>query len=128
MAVVVAIIVLVVLAGIVLVGASRRRDRGAAGLSREARRRDRANPALAGTDETAAPTGREVEAAAVVDERDVSRARYHKENYGRDWNDPVHYHLVLNPELLGTDGAADLVVARAKALGWEASRGSEGEA
>jgi cytochrome b6-f complex iron-sulfur subunit len=65
-AVVVAIIVLVVLAGIVLVGASRRRDRGAAGLSREARRRDRANPALAGTDETAAPTGREVEAAAVA--------------------------------------------------------------
>ena len=70
----------------------------------------------------------EAESAAVVDERDLARARYHKENYGRDWNDPVHYHLVLNTELLGTDGAADLVVARAKALGWDASRGSQVEA
>ena len=60
----------------------------------------------------------ESEAAATVDERDLSRARYHKENYGRDWNDPVHYHVVLNTELLGTDGAADLVTARARALGW----------
>ena len=60
----------------------------------------------------------EAEAAASVDERDLSRARYHKENYGRDWNDPVHYHVVLNTELLGTDGAADLVTARARALGW----------
>ena len=40
MTVVIAVILLVVLAGIVLVGASRRRDRGAAGLSREARGRD----------------------------------------------------------------------------------------
>ena len=60
----------------------------------------------------------EAEAAATVDERALSRARYHKENYGRDWNDPVHYHVVLNTELLGTDGAADLVTARARALGW----------
>jgi cytidylate kinase len=60
----------------------------------------------------------EAEAAATVDERDLSRARYHKENYGRDWNDPVHYHVVLNTELLGTEGAAGLVVARARALGW----------
>lgn len=60
----------------------------------------------------------EAEAAASVDERDLSRAWYHKENYGSDWNDPVHYHVVLNTELLGTDGAADLVTARARALGW----------
>ena len=62
----------------------------------------------------------ETQAAVLVDDRDRARARYHKENYGRDWNDPVHYHLVLNTELLGTDGAADLVAARAKALGWDA--------
>jgi len=56
-AVVVSVIVLVVLAAIVLVGASRRRDSGAAGLSREARRRDRSNPVLAtGSDED--PSGR----------------------------------------------------------------------
>lgn len=66
----------------------------------------------------------EAEASAVLDERDLARARYHKENYGRDWNDPVHYHMVLNTELLGTDGAADLVIARAQDLGWEASDSS----
>jgi cytidylate kinase len=38
--------------------------------------------------------------------------------YGRDWDDAVNYHLVLNTELLGVEGAGDLVVARAKALGW----------
>ena len=63
----------------------------------------------------------EAEAAALLDERDHARARYHKENYGRDWNDPVHYHMVLNTELLGTDGAADLVIARARSLGWDAA-------
>lgn len=62
MPVVLAVIVLVVLAGVVLVGASRRRDSGAAGLSREVRRSDRSNPALAtGGDE--ALSGREFEAA-----------------------------------------------------------------
>jgi len=60
----------------------------------------------------------EAEATAIVNERDTSRERYHKEMYGRDWADPVNYHLVLNTELLGIDGAGDLVVARARALGW----------
>ena len=60
----------------------------------------------------------EAAAAAAVDERDFNRAQYHKENYGRDWNDPVHYHVVMNTEWVGTDGAAALVVSRARALGW----------
>ena len=60
----------------------------------------------------------EDEAAVIVDERDTNRERYHKEMYGRDWNDPVNYQLVLNTELLGTHGAAHLVIARARALGW----------
>lgn len=60
----------------------------------------------------------EDEARDVVDEHDTNRERYHKEMYGRDWNDPVNYHMILNTELLGNDGAADLVVARAKSLGW----------
>ena len=60
----------------------------------------------------------EHDARGLVDEMDTNRERYHKENFGRDWNDPVNYHMVLNTELLGTDGAADLVVAHAKALGW----------
>ncbi len=58
------------------------------------------------------------EAAKVTDETDRMRARYHQQHYGRDWNDPAKYHLVLNTAALGLDGAADVVVARARALGW----------
>ncbi len=61
MAVLFAVVVLVVLAAAVLFGAARRRDRSATGLSREARTRDRRNPALAA--EPTLPTGREVERA-----------------------------------------------------------------
>jgi cytidylate kinase len=60
----------------------------------------------------------EEEARVFVEGRDDDRARYHKELFGRDWNDAVNYHLVLNTELLGRAGAAELVVARARSLGW----------
>jgi cytidylate kinase len=60
----------------------------------------------------------EADATSAVVERDEGRERYHRENFGRDWNDPVNYHLVLNTELLGRAGAAELVVTRARALGW----------
>jgi cytidylate kinase len=60
----------------------------------------------------------EDEARATVEERDRGRERYHKELFGRDWNDAVNYHLVLNTEILGRAGAAELIVARARALGW----------
>jgi cytidylate kinase len=60
----------------------------------------------------------EAQARAAVAERDSSRARYHKELYDRVWADPVNYHFVLNTELLGIAGAADLILARARALGW----------
>ena len=60
----------------------------------------------------------EDEARATVEERDRGRERYHKELFGRDWNDSVNYHLVLNTEILGRAGAAELIVARARALGW----------
>jgi cytidylate kinase len=53
-----------------------------------------------------------------LDETDAQRARYHQEHYQRDWNDPVHFHMVLNTGLLGLEGAADLIVARARAAGW----------
>ena len=65
MGVVIAVILLVVLAVAVLAGASRRRDRGAAGLSREARRRDVTNPLL-GRSGVYAPSGRQIEAAAAA--------------------------------------------------------------
>ena len=60
----------------------------------------------------------ESEARSAVAERDSSRARYHRELYNRVWADPVNYHFVLNTELLGTEGAADLILARVRALGW----------
>ncbi len=53
-----------------------------------------------------------------LEQVDAQRARYHREHYGRDWDDPVHFHMVLNTGLLGFDGAAEVIVARARALGW----------
>jgi cytidylate kinase len=61
------------------------------------------------------PEGR---APEVVDDTDRNRERYHRELYGREWSDPLNYHLVLNTELLGTDGAADVIVSLARARGW----------
>lgn len=52
-------------------------------------------------------------------ETDRNRERYHREYYGRDWNDPANYHMVLNTDLLGYRGSADLILARARALGWQ---------
>ncbi|MGB7212578.1 MAG: cytidylate kinase-like family protein [Gemmatimonadales bacterium] len=58
------------------------------------------------------------EAERVVDTTDASRTRFHREHYDRDWTDPAGYHLVLNTSALGYSGAADVIVARARALGW----------
>jgi cytidylate kinase len=63
------------------------------------------------------------EAARTVDDTDRARARYHKDHYRRDWSDPVNYHMVLNTGALGLDGATELIVARAGALGWRRGEG-----
>ena len=60
----------------------------------------------------------EADAHRVLETTDRNRERYHREFYGRDWSDPVLYHMVLNTELLGADGAAKLIAARARELGW----------
>jgi len=57
-----------------------------------------------------------------LDEIDQQRRRYHREHYGREWDDPTHFHMVLNTGLLGLDGAAEVILARARALGWAAGR------
>jgi cytidylate kinase len=49
-------------------------------------------------------------AEQLMDTTDAQRARYHREYYGRDWDDPSHYHMILNTGLLGFDGAAAAVV------------------
>ncbi len=58
------------------------------------------------------------EVARVLADTDSNRDRYHRELYDRDWSDPVNYHMVLNTELLGSEGAAALVVAHARSRGW----------
>ena len=57
-------------------------------------------------------------AAAVLDETDKMRARYNREYYHRDWNDPLNYHLVINTGVLGFEAAAEVVVGRARTMGW----------
>lgn len=58
------------------------------------------------------------EAVNLTDETDRMRARYHRQHYKRDWNDAANYHLVLNTAALGLDGATQVIVQRARALGW----------
>jgi cytidylate kinase len=53
-----------------------------------------------------------------MDETDAHRARYHREHYGRDWDDPSHYHMLLNTGLLGLEGAAEVIVSEAHRRGW----------
>ncbi len=61
----------------------------------------------------------EVRAAErLMDQTDAQRARYHREHYGRDWDDPTHFHMVLNTGLLGLDGATELIIAQARRMGW----------
>lgn len=57
-------------------------------------------------------------AGELIDQRDEHRRAYHEEFYHRDWSDPAGYHMVLNTAALGFDGAADVIVARARAMGW----------
>ncbi len=60
----------------------------------------------------------EKKAQSHLEEIDDNRARYHLELYDRDWNDPIHYHFVLNTGLIGSEGAAQVIVEYARELGW----------
>lgn len=57
-------------------------------------------------------------AESTVDEIDRNRERYHREYYGRVWLEATNYDLTLNTSRLGFDGAAEVICARARALGW----------
>ncbi len=54
------------------------------------------------------------EAREVLERTDRNRARYHREYYQRDWDDPANYDMVLNTERLGFDGATGVIVSRAR--------------
>jgi len=75
-ALLIAIPVLVVLAGVALFASARRRDTGEAigALARETRQRDRGAVAVSDVDEPAPATGKEVERAAVLERRESSKA------------------------------------------------------
>lgn len=51
------------------------------------------------------------QACAMLEETDRMRARYHREYYHRDWNDPLLYHMVLNTGALGIAGATEIIAA-----------------
>lgn len=57
-------------------------------------------------------------AETLLDDTDAHRARYHREYYKRNWDDPSLYHMILNTAALGFDGAAEVIVARARRMGW----------
>jgi cytidylate kinase len=61
-------------------------------------------------------------AARMVDETDRTRASYLRQYYGRDWYDPVNYHMVLNTGLLGLDGVTELILKEAGRRGWMPTR------
>ena len=65
------------------------------------------------------------EARKLIQESDNRRSKYHREYYGRDWANPVNYHMVLNTGYLGLDGTADLVVREAGRRGWVGRREQE---
>jgi cytidylate kinase len=53
-----------------------------------------------------------------IDRTDANRDRYHREYYKRHWDDPTGFHFTINTAVLGYEGSADLIIARAVHLGW----------
>ena len=54
------------------------------------------------------------EAAKRVDETNKRREQYVRRYWQRSWHAPENYHLCVNTEWLGIDGAADLIVQVAR--------------
>jgi cytidylate kinase len=55
------------------------------------------------------------EAERRVLDADANRARYHREYYRRDWDDPVNYDVVVNTGRLGIEGAVGVILRAADA-------------
>jgi CMP/dCMP kinase len=56
------------------------------------------------------------EAARRVDEMNKRREQYVRRHWGRAWHAPENYHLCVNTERLGIDGAGDLIARVARDL------------
>ena len=57
------------------------------------------------------------EAEKVVDEINKQREQYVRAAFKRSWRAHDNYHLCVNTEWLGVDGAADLIVAATRTMG-----------
>lgn len=57
-------------------------------------------------------------AERTIHDIDEGRRRYVKTYYGRQWDDPANYHLVLNTDAFSYDECADLIVESTKVRGW----------
>jgi cytidylate kinase len=58
-----------------------------------------------------------VEAEKVTDEINKQREQYVKTTFKRSWKAHENYHLCVNTEWLGVEGAADAIVSAAKRMG-----------
>ena len=58
------------------------------------------------------------EAERIVDEINKQRDHYVRTTFKRSWKAHENYHLCVNTEWLGLDGAAELIVAAARAMGF----------
>jgi cytidylate kinase len=56
------------------------------------------------------------EAARRVDEMNKRREQYVRRHWQRSWHAPENYHLCVNTERLGVDGAGDLIAQVARKL------------
>ncbi len=54
------------------------------------------------------------QALAEIDESDQQRETYIRTTTGKDWNDARNYHLCLDAQATGFDGAADAIITLAK--------------
>lgn len=57
----------------------------------------------------------EADASKLVDETNAHREQWVKRHWNRAWRDQGNYHLSVNTEWLGISGAADVIVAAARA-------------
>jgi CMP/dCMP kinase len=54
------------------------------------------------------------EAEKLVDETNANREKYVRANWNRNWKSHENYHLAVNTDWLGIQGAAETIVAVAK--------------
>lgn len=57
------------------------------------------------------------EAEAMLEEADRQRSEWIRHHYGEDWEDPVHYDLIVRTDRLGLEGAAAIIRSAAEVRG-----------